>query len=703
MDSLRSASKPWAHLQSGLSLKGNIENSEKSGPQQRNQFIPNRNPNLANQSFNVSFELNTPIKRIQHLTLNSPSMNTSIYPNLDDITSGPSSNGMENMSVLSTSTTLPSAIEEDEHKENLNSFNELSMTSNMLNKGYSKKLTTNVLDELNLRANEISQLTKSPPPQKAEVIRNKRYSGAHRAKFNSMEPISQHFSVKSNDMDLDTPLTEENLNVASRLVPSEILRNRLSPTKEVSPSKENSQLTSPSKSYSNSPRDYLTSPSKGYSNSPKDYLHSPTKNFSKIQEPTYQRAAFKDCSKLSSPSKFDPKSKTPSNEYFVPKESPSKFLSSLQSPSKLVYSPSKHNLSSKVPNLAPSQTSQIPRVSPKDASPPTPEDTSMEDNSISKRASTILLSSDSHSKRRRTLNGPDEMLKYQSSHSSLSYQSPSHNPPSHNGSASPTNSSPIRKLSPLKNFMDLNLILKNDETPPFVASPIQEKLFAKPFPRMTSLEMAGVKGNSYIPSLQYKSLTHQLQKKSLIPHLQNKSLIPHLQNKSLYTNLNALYSNINSLYSSGNTLFSASNLQKKPLVPHFQIPLEHKPVMARKTLTPILRKKTSSVNLTSSTSDSSASHSYPSGSPSYAFPTSSSNSRLNKKSESSHSLYKGQSSSSKSIKSGLVGSSSTKSLSLNSSTGTGKNYTTPQPFSLYDKPTISSSQKSINKHTRREK
>ncbi|EMG46391.1 hypothetical protein G210_3362 [Candida maltosa Xu316] len=124
--------------------------------------------------------LNTPIKKIQSLTLNSPPSRThhhhhdhngSIYPNLDDIQTSPTA-------------------------------------STMLEKGYSQRLTNNVLSELNSRAQQITQLMGSPPDSQThqqqarastnnQVMnrRNKRYSGIHMNKFKQMDSINQHYSV----------------------------------------------------------------------------------------------------------------------------------------------------------------------------------------------------------------------------------------------------------------------------------------------------------------------------------------------------------------------------------------------------------------------------------------------------------------------------------------------------------------------------
>ncbi|CAH2351283.1 hypothetical protein CLIB1423_03S02784 [[Candida] railenensis] len=111
--------------------------------------------------FNVSQELNTPIKKIKNLTLTSPFQFSppNLYPSLDDL-------GTE-----------------------------------MSNKGYSRKLTNNVLDELNARASEISRYIKQPLTNTTNIgssptaQRRKRYSGIHRQKFNKMDSISSHYAA----------------------------------------------------------------------------------------------------------------------------------------------------------------------------------------------------------------------------------------------------------------------------------------------------------------------------------------------------------------------------------------------------------------------------------------------------------------------------------------------------------------------------
>lgn len=193
-------------------------------------------------------------------------------------------------------------------------------------------------------------------------------------------------------------------------------------------------------------------------------------------------------------------------------------------------------------------------------------------------------------------------------------------------------SSPLKftKISPSKGSMNLNLLLHEDD---FVKPSV-------PKHRQSSLEMAGVDTSGArhglrpgaslqkkpsIPTLQKKSSIPTLQKKPSIPPLQKKPSIPTLQKKVSVTNLQKGPSVLNLQKKP-----SAPSLQKKPSVPLFSHPQQklpnHSSVLSFKTL------------------------------PSHT---------------STHSMR------------------SFHKPSMN-------NVTVPQPFSLYDRPTISSSQKSLD-------
>ncbi|EEQ46165.1 hypothetical protein MG5_04082 [Candida albicans P57072] len=196
--------------------------------------------------------MNTPIKKIRDLTLNSPSSghqldlhlhdtstfySNSIYPSLDDIQTSPTA-------------------------------------ATMLQKGYSQKITNNVLSELNSRA---QQLLGSPPPisrsnnysngdsssNKVMNRRNKRYSTIHMNKFTQMDSINQHYSVhmktpspqksespSSGEMEESATKRRRTLNGSDQIVAVPVIQkettveNDSSPNRKISPSKGSRDLNS---------------------------------------------------------------------------------------------------------------------------------------------------------------------------------------------------------------------------------------------------------------------------------------------------------------------------------------------------------------------------------------------------------------------------------------------------------------------------
>ncbi|CCE85925.1 Piso0_005565 [Millerozyma farinosa CBS 7064] len=109
--------------------------------------------------------LNTPISRIKNLRITSPED----IPVEGGCTSGSGLDVVQDRSILQA----------------------------MIEKGYSQKITNNVLQELNARANDIASQLKSPSTKDVMLQRRrKRFSGIHRAGFNKMESISNHYSVK---------------------------------------------------------------------------------------------------------------------------------------------------------------------------------------------------------------------------------------------------------------------------------------------------------------------------------------------------------------------------------------------------------------------------------------------------------------------------------------------------------------------------
>ncbi|EGW32042.1 uncharacterized protein SPAPADRAFT_152410 [Spathaspora passalidarum NRRL Y-27907] len=134
-----------------------------------------------------------------------------------------------------------------------------SIATCMVNKGYSHKLTNNVLSELNDRANEISMMINSPPESRSSEgssgssssgNRSKRFSIIHRSRFNQMESISQHYSVH----DSSSNKRRRTLNGKDEIVAIPILTNkededqRKDSIRKISPVKMSSTKISPSKS-----------------------------------------------------------------------------------------------------------------------------------------------------------------------------------------------------------------------------------------------------------------------------------------------------------------------------------------------------------------------------------------------------------------------------------------------------------------------
>lgn len=204
--------------------------------------------------------------------------------------------------------------------------------------------------------------------------------------------------------------------------------------------------------------------------------------------------------------------------------------------------------------------------------------------------------------------------------------------------------SKFNKISPSKGSMNLNLLLHGDDE------------FVKPAPkiRQSSLQMAGVylgdgpslETKPSIPSLQKKSSIPSLQKKPSIPSLQKKSSIPSLQKKQSVPSLHKKQS-IPSLHKKQSIPSlqkrpSNSTLQKKPMLPPSYTPGSTSLQTAATSLTPSVTTF--------------AKPSHPS-------------------------------------------SQSLRTLQKKPSASTLNKVTVPQPFSLYDRPTISSSQKSLSSST----
>ncbi|PVH16198.1 uncharacterized protein CXQ87_004066 [Candidozyma duobushaemuli] len=224
------------------------------------------------------------------------------------------------------------------------------------------------------------------------------------------------------------------------------------------------------------------------------------------------------------------------------------------------------------------------------------------------------------------------------------FKSPTHSP-THSPMHSPeTEHSPSRftRISPSKGHMNLNSLLGDDMD---TEEPKEERVFAKPMPkqRQSSLQLAGV-----APGLQKKPSSASL--RSQTPQNTPSFKTPTLQNKP-----------------------SIPSLQKKPSIPSLQ----------KKSSIPTLQKKSSIPTLQQKPSTSSLQKS----------PTC----RSLRQPEKYQALQKKPSASNLQKPTNLQKKPSSASLKPSGS----RNFTIPQPFSLYDRPTVSSSQKTLSKENGR--
>ncbi|PSK39306.1 hypothetical protein C7M61_001913 [Candidozyma pseudohaemuli] len=224
------------------------------------------------------------------------------------------------------------------------------------------------------------------------------------------------------------------------------------------------------------------------------------------------------------------------------------------------------------------------------------------------------------------------------------FKSPTHSP-THSTMHSPEKEhSPSRftRISPSKGHMNLNSLLGDDMD---TEEPREERVFAKPMPkqRQSSLQLAGVApGLHKKPSLASLRLqTPQNTPSFKTPTLQNKPSIPSLQKKP-----------------------SIPTLQKKLSIPTLQKKLSI-PSLQQKPLTHLLQK----------------------------LPTS----RSLRQPEKYQALQKKPSASNLQKPTNLQKKPSSASLKPSGS----RNFTIPQPFSLYDRPTVLSSQKTLSKENGR--
>lgn len=273
-----------------------------------------------------------------------------------------------------------------------------------------------------------------------------------------------------------------------------------------------------------------------------------------------------------------------------------------------------------------------------------------------------------------------------------------------NGSSRLT-SSPVRSfstsptrptgISPSKGSMNLNGLLNDDS------------VFAKPAPsqkmRQSSLQMAGVmpspQKESSIPVLQRGPSIPSLLSRSSIPSLQRKLSIPSLQKKPSIPTLQKKPS-VSALQKPALSLQKPSTLQKKPSVPSLQkkpsIPSLHKPTapLQKKPSIPTLQSKPSSFKKPAGPLHHASVSSIPNTNSSQSLRSVSSHRALSTTNHGKDSLT--YASTPLNLRSHFSSSTLHKKPS---NTSLRSNVTIPQPFSLYDKPTLSSSQKSLQSLT----
>ena len=172
--------------------------------------------------------LNTPIAKIRNLNLNSSPVDYDIHEYQPDEEEHHQRRRLfapqETQSSMFILPTQPQA------PTNLYPSLDLQKSpteSSMLNKGYSHKLTNNVLSELHMRAQQITTTTTNAGQHGSDgnsntsplyglddqvsQRRNKRYSGIHMSKFKQMESISHHYSVHNGRNKTPSPQKLDNL------------------------------------------------------------------------------------------------------------------------------------------------------------------------------------------------------------------------------------------------------------------------------------------------------------------------------------------------------------------------------------------------------------------------------------------------------------------------------------------------------------
>ncbi|CCG24057.1 hypothetical protein CORT_0E04720 [Candida orthopsilosis Co 90-125] len=540
--------------------------------------------------------LNTPIKKIRNLNLNSSPVNYDIHEDRQD----DHSHHHQCPSYLSqgTHSTFPTQPQASTKLYPSLDLQKSPTESSMLNKGYSHKLTNNVLSELHMRAQQITtgqngsdniQSSNTSPSygmdDQVSQRRNKRYSGVHMSKFKQMESISHHYSVHNRNK---TPSPQKS-----------------QPEDGTEGTNSNGTIESASKRRRtlNGNNEIMAIP----------ILH---------QQQKRQPSNFTENRKIS-PNKISP-SKASYNLNSILRQT-----TDTGSPNKEIWT----QPPPKVPQLK-KRPSSLEMAGVINSSPTRYNET----------GSGTLKSSMLQMDKPTSNNNVSSLLKEPSKFNGSAQQHDnSHNLPNRPGSSR----SFVKPSSPQQQQLSLH---KKSSIPQ-----LQKK---SSIPQLQK--------KSSIPQLQKKSSIHQLPKKPSIPQLQKKTSIPQLQRKPSIPQFH---------HNDQSNRNATTSSMKTAMKPPTSINLHHQ----NQTL------QSSTKHLNEASTQPFISRMSPSKSfSSFKQHTSQGGNAVSHKNQPQSNIHGGQ----------RVDTSKATTLPKS------KSITIPQPFSLYDKPTISSSQKSLNKYQR---
>lgn len=521
--------------------------------------------------------LNTPIKKIRNLNLNSSPVNYDIHEDRQD--DHQYHHQYPSYLLQGTHSSFPTQPQASTKLYPSLDLQKSPTESSMLNKGYSHKLTNNVLSELHMRAQQITtgqnggdniKSSNTSPlygmDDQVSQRRNKRYSGVHMSKFKQMESISHHYSVHNRNK---TPSPQ-----------------KLQPEDGTDATNSNGTIESASKR-----RRTL--------NGNNEIMAIPVLHKQQNRQPL----------NLTENRKISPNKISPSKASYN--------LNSILRQTTDTGSPNKEIWTQPPP--------KVPQ--------------------LKKRPSSLEMAGVINSSPTRYNETGSGALK------SLMLQMDK-----------PTSNNNVSSL--LKEPSKLNgSVQQHDNSHNFPNRPGSSRSFVKPSPPRQQLSLHK---KSLIPQLQKKSSIHQLPKKPLIPQLQKKTSIPQLQKKSLIPQFH---------HNDQSNRNATTSSMKTAMKPPTSINLHHQ----NQTLQ-LSTKHLNEVSTQPFISRMSPSKSFSSFKP---HTLQGGNAVLNKN-QSQSNIHGGQ----------RVDTSKATTLPKS------KSITIPQPFSLYDKPTISSSQKSLNKYQR---